>query len=186
MKKNIGPVAGLYPTPVTIIGTVVNGTVNWSNIAHVGIIGRDATIMLSIRKGRLTCAGIRENGAASVNLVTEAMIPAADYVGIFSGKQKDKSAVFPYRMGELSGAPIIEASPLVMECELVDIYDTSNNDNFILKVAHTHVDEACLNEEGVPDVHKIGPILFERFSASYLRTGGMAGKCWSAGKDHVT
>lgn len=28
MKKNIGSVVGLYPTPSTIIGTVVEGKVN--------------------------------------------------------------------------------------------------------------------------------------------------------------
>ena len=43
MKKNIGSVVGLYPTPSTMIGTVVEGNVNWCNVAHIGIIGLEDT-----------------------------------------------------------------------------------------------------------------------------------------------
>lgn len=38
MKKNIGNVLALYPTPAVVVGTEVNGKVNWLLIAHVGII----------------------------------------------------------------------------------------------------------------------------------------------------
>ncbi len=47
--KNIGKVNALYPTPVTIVGTTVDGKINWINIAHVGIIGINE-IILSIIK----------------------------------------------------------------------------------------------------------------------------------------
>lgn len=35
MKKNIGNQNVLYPTPVTIVGALVNGKINFINIAHV-------------------------------------------------------------------------------------------------------------------------------------------------------
>ena len=38
-KKNLGKVFALYPTPDTVIGTVVDGKVNWLNIAHLGVVG---------------------------------------------------------------------------------------------------------------------------------------------------
>ena len=47
MKKNIGNVLALYPTPAVVVGTEVNGKVNWLLVAHVGIIGHDL-IMLSM------------------------------------------------------------------------------------------------------------------------------------------
>ena len=127
MKKNIGSVLALYPTPTTIVGTVIDGKVNWITIAHVGIIGLDS-IMLSSRKSHYSNQGIKENKTASVNLVTEDMLVEADYVGIVSGKTNDKSKVFEYHMGELKNVPIIDKSPLTMECELVDVYDTQNYD----------------------------------------------------------
>lgn len=38
MKKNIGAVNVLYPLPIVIIGTEVEGKPNYITIAHVGII----------------------------------------------------------------------------------------------------------------------------------------------------
>lgn len=180
MKKNIGAVVGLYPTPSTIVGTVVNGRVNWLNIAHIGIVGLDC-ILISSRKDHYSNQGIRENGTVSVNLVNEDMIPEADYVGIASGKTTDKSDVFEYHMGELENAPLIDKSYLSMECRVIDIYDYGNYDNFILKVVHTHVEEKMLDENGRIDYEKIRPILFEMPTRTYLKTGDVAANCWSAG-----
>lgn len=182
MKKNIGSVVGLYPTPSTVIGTVVNGTANWANVAHIGIVGLDC-IMLSINKVRYTNIGIKENKTVSVNIVSEDMVVAADYVGLVSGHKEDKSEVFAYHMGELN-TPIIEQSPLVMECELVDIYDTENYDNFILKVVHTHLDEDKLDKNGKIDYKKVSPVLFEMPTKTYLRTGDEIAKCWNVGREY--
>ena len=50
-----------------------------------------------------------------------------------------------WREGE-AGTPVIDDSPLVMECEVVDNYETETFDNFICKINATHVEEDCLNE----------------------------------------
>lgn len=183
MKKNIGAVLGLYPSPVIIAGTVVDNKVNWINVAHVGIIGYD-TIMLSMGKSHYSNKGIEENKTVSINLVNEDMLVEADYVGMVSGKQIDKSNVFKYSMGELKNSPIIETSPLTMECELVDNYKTESHDNFIFKIVHTHVDEKMLNKEGKIDYEKISPILFEMSTRTYLKTGNKIANCWDLGKKY--
>jgi flavin reductase (DIM6/NTAB) family NADH-FMN oxidoreductase RutF len=162
---------------------VVEGKVNWSNVAHIGIIGLDS-IMLSIRKGRHTNIGMKENKTVSVNIVNEDMVVEADYVGLVSGKTVDKSKVFEYHMGELKNVPIIDKSPLAMECELVDIYDTKDYDNFILKVVHTHVEEEALDEKGKIDYEKVRPLLFEMPTTSYLKTGDVVAKCWNIGREY--
>lgn len=183
MKKNIGSVLALYPTPVTIVGTVIGDKVNWINVAHVGIIGLNS-IMLSMNKSHYTNQGIKQNKTASVNLVSEDMLVEADYVGIVSGKSVDKSQVFKYHMGELKNTPIIDKSPLSMECELIDVYDSSGYDNFVLKVVHTHVEEDVLNENGKIDYQKVKPLLFEMPNKLYLRTGEVVAKCWDIGKQY--
>ena len=183
MKKNIGSVVGLYPTPVVIAGTVIDGKVNWINIAHIGIIGLDS-IMLSMGKSHYSNQGIKENKTVSVNLVNEAMLVEADYVGMVSGKRVDKSQVFKYHMGELKNSPIIENSPLTMECEVVDNYETKNHDHFILKVIHTHAEEDVLNEDGKIDYEKVRPILFEMQTRTYLKTGDVVAKCWNIGNEY--
>ncbi len=183
MKKDIGSVIALYPTPTTVVGTVVEGKVNWMNIAHIGIIGLDS-IMISSRKSHYTNQGIKENRTLSVNLVNEDMLVEADYVGIVSGKKVDKSNVFQYHMGELKNVPIIDKSPLSMECKVIDIYDTENYDNFILKVVHTHVEEEMLDENGKIDYEKLKPLLFEMPTRNYLKTGAVVGKCWNIGNSY--
>jgi len=183
MKKNIGSVVGLYPTPSTIVGTVIKGKVNWINIAHIGIIGLDC-IMISSRKSHYTNQGIKENKTLSINLVNEDMLVEADYVGIVSGELIDKSQVFEYHMGELKNVPIIDKSPLSMECEVIDIYDTKDYDNFILKVIHTHVEEEALDENGKIDYEKVRPLLFEMPTRTYLRTGDEVAKCWNIGREY--
>ena len=105
MKKNIGNVLALYPTPAVVVGTEVNGKVNWLLVAHVGIIGHDQ-IMLSLFKKHYTNEGVKQTGKVSVNIVNEAMLERADYVGCTSGAKADKSDVFVYHMGE-AGTPVI-------------------------------------------------------------------------------
>ena len=45
MQKEIGAVMGLYPTPVTVVGTVVEGRVNWLTIAHVGVVDQSRFVL---------------------------------------------------------------------------------------------------------------------------------------------
>ena len=182
MKKNIGNVLALYPTPAVVVGTEVKGKVNWLLVAHVGIIGHDQ-IMLSMFKKHYTNEGVKQSGKVSVNMVNEAMLERADYVGCTSGAKTDKSDVFVFHRGE-AGTPVIDESPLVMECEVVDNYETETFDNFICKITNTYVDEDCLNGKGKPDYDKLKPVLFEMPNYTYLRTGENIGKCTSFGKEY--
>lgn len=179
MKKNLGSLLALYPTPATIVGTKVGEKVNWLLVAHVGIIGHDR-ILISLAKQHYTNQGIKETGKVSVALIDEKMLPKADYIGSISGAKADKSEIFVWKEGE-NGAPIIEEAPLVLECEVTDIYETETFDNFILKINATYVDEDKLDENGKPDYEKIATVLFEFPSYSYLSCGKVIGKClWQA------
>ncbi len=182
MKKNIGNTLALYPTPAVVVGTEVNGKVNWLLVAHVGIIGHDR-IMLSLFKKHYTNAGVKQTGRVSVNMVCEAMLERADYVGCASGARADKSDVFAWHKGK-AGTPVIDESPLVMECEVVDNYETETFDNFVCRIANTYVDEDCLDEKGKPDYDKLKPVLFEMPGYTYLRTGQTIGRCTSFGKNY--
>lgn len=181
MKKNVGSVLGLYPTPLVVVGAMVEGKPNWLLVGHLGIMGHDR-IMVSLAKNHYTNAGIKEKGVLSVNIVDEAMLGKADYVGCVSGKQTDKSVVFEYETGE-AGAPVIKESPLTMECTVVDIYNTDGFDNFILKIDNTYAEESILNEKGKIDYHVLKPVLFEMPTYEYLRTGDVIGNCMKIGKE---
>lgn len=179
-KKDLGPAVGLYPTPLVVVGTMVDGKPNWMLAGHNGNIGHDR-IMLSLAKAHYTNRGIRETKAVSVNVVDEALLEKADYVGSVSGAKADKSQVFAYSLGE-NGAPLIDEAKVTMECSVVDIYETDKFDNFILSVSHTYAAADILNENGRIDYNKFKPVLFEMPNYTYLRTGDTIAKCLTLGK----
>ncbi len=91
-KKNIGNLLALYPKPLTVVGAIVDGKVNWLVVEHTGIIGHDR-ILVSMSNKHYTNRGIRKSKKLSVNLVDRAMLPQADYVGSVSGVSVDKSYI---------------------------------------------------------------------------------------------
>ena len=174
-KKNIGSLLALYPKPMTVVGAEVKGKVNWLVVGHTGIIGHDR-ILVSMNKSHYTNQGIKASKKFSINLVSREMLPKADYVGSVSGASVDKSEVFDFHWGE-NGSPVIDASPLTMECNVVDIYETEGFDNFICSIVNTYAAPEVLDSEGKLDYTRLKPVLFEFPTYSYLATGEVIGKC---------
>ena len=179
-KQNIGSVPALYPKPMTVIGAEVDGKVNWLVVGHTGIIGHDR-VLVSMSKSHYTNQGIRKSKKLSVNLVSREMLPKADYVGSVSGASVDKSEVFEYHWGE-NGTPVIDASPLTMECDVVDVYETEGFDNFVCSIANTYAAPDVLDDKGKLDYTRLKPVLFEFPTYSYLATGEVIGKCLNLDK----
>ena len=179
-KKNIGNLLALYPKPMTVVGAEVEGKVNWLVVGHTGIIGHDR-ILVSMSKSHYTNQGIKDFKKLSINLVSREMLPKADYVGSVSGASVDKSEVFDFHWGE-NGTPVIDASPLTMECDVVDIYETEGFDNFICSVANTYAAPDVLDADGKLDYTRLKPVLFEFPTYSYIATGEIIGKCLNLDK----
>ena len=164
-------------TPVTVIGAMNGEKPTWTLVAHVGIIGHDR-LLVSLAAPHFINQAIKEMKKLSINLVDQALLPKADYVGSVSGAKVDKSAVFPYSLTE-TGAPIIDSSPLAVDCTVVDIYETPHFESFICSIDGTYVEEKHLNEAGKVDYRTLKPILFEFPTYEYLATGEVLGKCLS-------
>ena len=181
MKKNIGQKLALYPTPATVVGTIgKEGKVSWLLVAHIGIVSH-SKLLLSVHSSHHSVKAIDEQGKLSVNIIDEAFLTAADYTGTVSGAKTDKSAIFPYHLGE-AGMPIIEQSPLVMECEVIDTYEIDGFKNYICTIINTYIEEDMLDEKDKPDYTKLKPVLFEMPTYKYLRTGDIIGDCVKMGK----
>lgn len=179
-KKNIGNLLALYPKPMTVIGAEVNGKVNWLVVGHTGIIGHDR-ILVSMSDKHYTNQGILQSKKMSINLVSREMLPNADYVGSVSGASVDKSGVFAFHWGE-NGTPVIDASPLTMECDVVDVYKTEGFDNFICSVVNTYATPEVLDADGKLDYTYLKPVLFDFSTYSYIATGEVIGKCLNLDK----
>ena len=161
MQSNIGAVMALNPMPIVVVGAMVDGKPNWTEVAHSGIVGMDR-IMVSMVKAHHTNKGIRETGKVSVCLVDEGMLREADIAGVLTGNKDDKSGIMPWHPGT-SGAPIPDRAPVVMECEV-----------------YQNVDE--LLTDGKIDSSKVGAVLFDGPTYSYVRTGETICPCTSLAK----
>lgn len=181
MKKNIGNKLALYPTPATVVGTVgEDGKVNWMLVAHVGIVSH-SKLMLSVHSAHYSVKAIDATKRLAVNLIDEEFLATADYAGTVSGAKTDKSGLFKYHLGE-AGMPIIEQSPLAMECEVIDTYEIDGFKNYVCSILGTYVEEEKLDGQGKPDYAKLRPVLFEMPTYKYLRTGDVLGDCMKMGK----
>jgi flavin reductase (DIM6/NTAB) family NADH-FMN oxidoreductase RutF len=177
MKKNVGSLLALYPTPVTVIGAMNGEKPTWTLVAHVGIIGHDR-VLVSLAAPHFINGAIKEQKKLSINIVNEEMLPEADTAGSVSGTKEDKSTLFDCTIGE-AGTPLITKAPLTMECSVVDIYETSGFESFICTIDNTYVEEKYLNESGKVNYNTLKPVLFEFPTYEYLRTGDIIGRCLS-------
>lgn len=178
MKINLGSKLALYPMPIGIVGTKVDGKNNFTLVAHFGILSH-SHILVSLAKSHYSNKGIKESKHLSINLVNRELLANADYCGFVSGAKEDKSNVFRTYDGN-TGVPIIVDAPLTLECEVNDIYEIDGFENFICKIISTHVEETYLtNDKKNIDYGKMKPILFEFPTYEYLITGEVVGKCLS-------
>jgi flavin reductase (DIM6/NTAB) family NADH-FMN oxidoreductase RutF len=185
MQKDIGAVLGLYPLPVTIVGTVLgDGRANFLPIAHVGIpdMGK---LMISVGSAHvLDVRAIEQNGVVSVSLVSRKMLEAADWCGIAKAEDTDKSGAFLWHRDELEKAPVIDEAPVCMTCRVQQMVPVGDFRNYILKPVHTYVQEEFLDGRGKIDYTKADPVLFEFQNTQYLSTGKVIAKCWDYGKNY--
>lgn len=180
MKKNIGATLALYPSPVIVIGALVNGKPSWTLAAHAGTVAH-SHLMVSLVKAHYINGGIRETKRLSVNVVDESWLSEADRMGTTSGSKTDKSTVFEYTLGE-HGAPLIDKAKISIECEVDGNYELENFDNFICKILATYADEGILNDSGKINYHTFKPVLFEFPTYEYFVTGGKVGDCGKMNK----
>lgn len=181
MKKNLGSLPALYPTPVIVVGAMVDGKPNWTLVAHTGIPSHDR-VMVSLAKAHCINSGIKDSKMLSINVVDESWLDKADYTGSVSGAKADKSDVFAYTISE-AGVPMIDEAKLTLECAVEDIYLCGAFENFICSISHTYADESILTEDGKkPDYDKFKPVLFNFPQYTYLKTGDTIAKCLSVYK----
>ena len=175
MKKNIGATLALYPSPLIVVGAMVDGKPTWTLVAHAGTVAH-SHLMVTQKKTQYINKGIRENKKLSVNVVDASWLKAADRMGTVSGTKVDKSEAFSWTMGENS-APLIDDAKVSIECEVDGNYELEHFDHFICRILATYADETVLNEKGKIDYHTFKPVLFEFPTYEYYLTGEKAGDC---------
>ncbi len=183
MKEKLGSTNALYPLVTAIVGSTVDGEADFATIAHAGIAHLKG-ITLGMGKAHLTNKGIIENGTFSVNLPSEDMVAITDHIGMVSGTREDKASLFDLFYGELGTAPMIGECKVTMECRLIERVQLATHDLFVGEVVGTYADRDVLTN-GVVDIAKLRPLLFDMASKKYWSLGEPLAKCWSVGREAV-
>lgn len=186
MKQSIGAKTVLFPAPVLMVGTYDRaGKPNLMNAAWGGICSSDPPcVTVSLRKARHSYDSILERKAFTVGIANESTMTEADYVGIASGRDADKFAVAGLTAvrSELVDAPYAEEFPLVLECRLLHTLEIGVHTQFIGEIVDVKADLDTLSEDGLPDILKIRPLVFDTAHRGYHSVGPLLGKAFSVGK----
>jgi flavin reductase (DIM6/NTAB) family NADH-FMN oxidoreductase RutF len=181
VKQKLGDTNALYPLVTAIVGATVEGRPNFATVAHLGIASLKS-VTLGMGKSHLTNAGIREHRTFSVNLPSEPQVEITDYLGMTSGAKVDKSVLFTVSYGELETAPLIDETPVSMECRLLEHVELPTHDLFVGEIVATYADVGVLTN-GHIDIARLRPLLFDMASKRYWSLGEPVARCWSVGKD---
>lgn len=187
MKNSLGAKTILYPAPVLIVGTYdAEGKPNAMAAAWGGICcSKPPCVTISLRKATYSFGNIVENKAYTLNIPSEKYAVEADYFGIVSGKNKDKfksAGLTPVR-SQLVNAPYIGEFPLILECKLLHTFEIGLHTQFIGEILDVKADASVLNDNGMPDIEKVKPVIFSPTLGKYHGIGGYIGDAFAIGKN---
>ena len=189
MKKSIGAKTLLFPTPVLMVGTYDHaGKPNLMNAAWGGICcSQPPCVAVSLRSATYSHAAIMERKAFTVGIACEARMVAADFVGIASGRDLDKFATAGLTPvgSELVDAPYAKEFPVVLECRLLHVVEIGLHTQFIGEIVDVKADSGVLGDDGLPDITKIKPLIYDTAHKGYHGVGPLLGKAFSAGKELI-
>ncbi|MDP2920899.1 MAG: flavin reductase family protein [Candidatus Omnitrophota bacterium] len=190
MKKSLGAKALIFTTPAWIIGTYdKSGKPNGAAVAWGGIVcSKPPCVGISLRKATYTYGNIMDKKAFTVNVPCEKYIKEADYFGIVSGRNEDKFAktkLTPVK-SDLIDAPYIKEFPLILECRVISTIEIGLHTQFVGEILDVKADENMLSKDGLPDIEKVKPILYDPEVCTYHSVGKYLGGAFSIGKQLYT
>ena len=152
MKKQHWPGgAMLGPVPPALVSCGTVEKPNALTIAWTGILNTiPPKTYISVRPERYSYNLIKDSGEFVINLPTEKIVKAVDYCGVRSGAKEDKLAKCNLTVSPSVkiSAPMIDQSPVNLECKVTDIVHLGSHDMFIADVVAVDVEESLIDQYG--------------------------------------
>lgn len=149
----------LNPEPPVLVSC---GSLEKPNLITIGWTGTICTqpsmVSISVRPERYSYNLIKESGQFAINLPTESLVRAVDWCGVRSGRDQDKFTAMGLHAAPgsvLTSCPILEESPLSLECRVTQVIPLGSHDLFLAQVEACDVDEELLDETGKLELHPI-------------------------------
>lgn len=150
-KINWKPGTMIYPLPAVIVtcGSAIERS-NMLTVAWTGTICTNpAMCYISVRPERFSYPLIKGNMQFTINLTTESMAHATDWVGVKSGRDFNKWAEtgLTPKPGIAVSCPYIDESPLSIECRVKTIMPLGSHDMFIAEVVNVIADDRFIDAQ---------------------------------------
>jgi flavin reductase (DIM6/NTAB) family NADH-FMN oxidoreductase RutF len=168
----------LYPLPAVLV-TVADkkGNENVITIAWTGTINSDpAMVFISVRPSRYSYHMLEETGEFVINLTTKELARATDYCGVRTGKLEDKFQAMHLTKAPAKyvKAPLIEESPVNIECKVVKTEVLGSHTMFMAEVLAVHADAKYMDKTNKFSLEKADPIVYSH--GNYYALGNKIGK----------
>ncbi|SHJ98085.1 flavin reductase family protein [Hespellia stercorisuis] len=164
----------VYPLPAAMVSAGDDkGSTNILTVAWTGTVCTNPPMLyISVRPERYSYHMIKESGEFVVNLTTEKLAYATDYCGVRSGRDVDKWKEMNLTRGKaahLKYAPIIEESPVNIECRVTEIKELGSHHMFLAEVAGVQVSDEYMNETNKFELNSTGLLAYSH--GEYLSLG---------------
>lgn len=167
----------LYPLPAVMV-SVCDKEGN-TNIITVGWVGTICTnppmVSISVRPERYSYHMLKETGEFVINLTTKDLVFATDFCGVRSGRDVDKFKacnLTPAKAIHVK-APLIEESPVNIECRVTEVKELGCHHMFLAEVLAVHADDKYMDDKNKFCLEKAEPIVYSH--GAYLETGKVLG-----------
>ena len=167
----------VYPLPAVMVSVGREG--EKPNIITVAWTGTVCTnppmVYISVRPERYSYNIIKETGKFVINLTTEALTRATDFCGVRSGRDVDKfkETHLTAIPGPVTGCPMIDESPVNIECTVTENKELGSHHMFLAKVEAVHVSEEAMDEKGKFHLNETGLLAYSH--GEYLGLGKKLG-----------
>lgn len=167
----------IYPLPAIMVSC---GTMEKSNIitvAWTGILNTNpATVYISIRPTRYSYQMLKEQKEFVINLTNKELVRATDWCGVKTGAKVDKFKEMHLHKerAKFVSCPMIQESPVSIECKVKEIKPLGSHDMFLAEVLAINADDKYINEKGAFDISKCDLIAYA--NGHYYTLGKKLGK----------
>ncbi|MBE5876512.1 MAG: flavin reductase family protein [Lachnospiraceae bacterium] len=168
----------LYPLPVVMVSVAdKQGNSNIITVAWAGTICTNPPMVsISVRPERHSYHMIEESGEFVINLTTKDLVYATDYCGVKSGRDVNKWEVLGLTpiAGQVVKAPLIEESPVNIECKVTQVEKLGSHHMFMAEVVAVQVNDKYMDEKNSFHLSNANPIVYSH--GEYYLLGEKLGK----------
>lgn len=167
----------LAPLPAVMVTVGDMENANIITVAWTGIVcSYPPRVYVSVRHDRYSYQILKDKGEFVINLTSENLLPCCDFCGMRSGRDLDKFAEMGLEkhVATFVKAPLIEQSPINLECKVFQVLSLGSHDMFLADVLAVHANDEIVDDQGGIDYALAKLVNYQH--GNYYATGKQLGR----------